>query len=110
MDEKSHHLDEVAVLVDAVDVELPCPEIEEGVDVGDVIDEEDGRGAAVERVRDRAVPLLAAGVPHDEPQQSVVVVAQQLLVTGSGPDRHGRVCKETVMRHGRKFYQFGIYI
>ena len=62
--------DKVAVLVDAVDVKFPCPEVEEGINVGDVVDEEDGGGAAVERVRDRAIPLLAAGVPHDEPEQS----------------------------------------
>ena len=62
--------DKVAVLVDAVDVKFPGPEVEEGIDVGDVIDEEDGGGAAVERVRDRAIPFLAAGVPHDETEQS----------------------------------------
>ena len=46
------YLDEVSILVHAVHVKLPGPEVEEGVDVGHVVDEEDGGGAAVEGVGD----------------------------------------------------------
>ena len=67
------YLDEVSILVHAVHVKLPGPEVEEGVDVGHVVDEEDGGGAAVEGVGDRPVPLLSASVPHYEPEQSVAM-------------------------------------